>query len=137
MWSNRLTQNEYIHHLSRAIYTIQLWTDARDLSDSTIRTVADKGFKTIFSNWDATYLDCGAGGWVKEGNNWCSPYKGWQLMHQNDLDLILERHGVSNIAEAKDNVLGGEVAMWTEQVDDTELVSKTEPRLSAFAERLW
>ena len=36
----------------------------------------------IFSNYDALYLDCGYGAWVGEGNNWCSPYKGWlQLLN--------------------------------------------------------
>ena len=29
-----------------------------------VRTVAEGGFKMIFSNHDATYLDCGFGGWV-------------------------------------------------------------------------
>ena len=37
----------------------------------------------IVSNSDATYLDCGYAGWVTDGNNWCSPYKGWQV--SNDL----------------------------------------------------
>ena len=37
----------------------------------------------IVSNSDATYLDCGYAGWVTDGHNWCSPYKGWQV--SNDL----------------------------------------------------
>ena len=44
----------------------------------------------IFSNVDAAYMDCGFGAWVGEGNNWCSPYKGWQLQYENDLYGILE-----------------------------------------------
>ena len=35
--------------------------------------------RMIMSNSDATYLDCGYAGWVIDGNNWCSPYKGWQV----------------------------------------------------------
>ena len=38
-------------------------------------------FRMILSNSDATYLDCGYAGWVTDGNNWCSPYKGWQGGH--------------------------------------------------------
>ena len=45
---------------------IQLWTDGSNPSDLTIKTVAEKGFKMIFSNHDATYLDCGFGAWVIE-----------------------------------------------------------------------
>jgi hypothetical protein len=42
-----------------------------------------QGYRVIFSNYDAWYLDCGYGGWVAAGNNWCSPYKGWQLAYDN------------------------------------------------------
>ena len=61
-------------------YTIQVWADASDCEDSTIRTVMERGFRMIVSNSDATYLDCGYAGWVTDGNNWCSPYKGWQVI---------------------------------------------------------
>ena len=54
-----------VNYLSRDKYTIQLWTDASNPSDLTIKTVAEKGFKMIFSNHDATYLDCGFGAWVR------------------------------------------------------------------------
>ena len=40
------------------------------------------------SNSDATYLDCGYAGWVTDGNNWCSPYKGWQVRHPAKQDEV-------------------------------------------------
>ena len=46
------------------------------LQDPTIKMLADKGYKMIFSNYDSLYLDCGYSAWVGEGNNWCTPYKG-------------------------------------------------------------
>ena len=79
IWSNQLTHPDHIHfmdkletppkhpkkyHICRDKYAIQLWTDASNPSDLTIKTVAEKGFKMIFSNHDATYLDCGFGAWV-------------------------------------------------------------------------
>ena len=42
----------------------------------------------IMSNSDATYLDCGYAGWVTDGNNWCSPYKGWQVRHPAKQDKV-------------------------------------------------
>ena len=47
----------------------------QDMDDKTIKTVAEKGFKMIFSNYDTMYLDCGFGNYVGSGNNWCSPFK--------------------------------------------------------------
>ena len=100
------TLQNIVNYLFRDKYTIQLWTDASNPSDLTIKTVAEKGFKMIFSNHDATYLDCGFGAWVRlqhtykcpgrqqlqvgNGHNWCSPYKQWQAQHGNDPHAILE-----------------------------------------------
>ena len=51
----------------------QIWTTGEDHS---IADVINKEYKTIFSNYDAWYFDCGYAGWVTDGSNWCSPYKG-------------------------------------------------------------
>jgi len=137
IWSNTLTHPDHIHYMDKDKYVIQLWTDASNPSDPTIKTVAENGFKMIFSNHDATYLDCGFGAWVGNGHNWCSPYKQWQAQHGNDPYAILELQNVSNLSAAKANVLGGEVALWTEQADAASMMSRIEPRASAYAERLW
>ena len=46
------------------------------------------------SNSDATYLDCGYAGWVTDGNNWCSPYKGWQVRHPAKQDKVFSAQSV-------------------------------------------
>ena len=56
-----------------------MWTDSEDCSDLTIKELAEAGYQLIFSNIDGAYLDCGYAGWVTDGNNWCSPYRGWQV----------------------------------------------------------
>lgn len=103
----------------------------------TIANLANDGYRMIFSNFDSTYLDCGFGAWVGEGNNWCSPYKGWQQQYGNDLYGILEEKGLDDPAAARDLVLGGEVAIWSEQTDDQSVENRIFPRADAFAERLW
>lgn len=44
------------------------------------------------------------GSWVGEGNNWCSPYKGWQLVYDNSPYKILANQGVDD--EKRKLVLG-------------------------------
>ena len=82
LWNSHLTLEKYIHFLDPSRYAIQFWTNSEDCSDLTIKTVAEAGFKMIFSNHDGAYLDCGYAGWVTDGNNWCSPYRGWQVLVQ-------------------------------------------------------
>lgn len=62
------------------------------------------------------------------GNNWCSPYKAWQRVYQNTFSFG---------DQYKAQYLGGEAALWSEQVDRLNLDGRTWPRLSALAERLW
>ena len=124
LWSSQVTWPEYIDYLDPKRYTIQIWTDSSDLSEPSIKAVAEGGFKMVFSNSDGLYLDCGFSGWVWDSPSWCSPYKGWQTIYQNDPYTILGLHGVANLDEAVKNVLGAEVAMWTEQTDDQSLMAK-------------
>ena len=102
LWNSHLTDEHFIHYLvswvilniskiyvddtfkDPELYTIQLWTDSKDCNDLTIKRVAEAGFKMIFSNFDGCYLDCGYAGWVVDGNNWCSPYRGWQVIFKLD-----------------------------------------------------
>ncbi|KAL3537257.1 hypothetical protein ACH5RR_000623 [Cinchona calisaya] len=90
------------------------------------------------------YLDCGHGGWVGNGSrynqppgtnlgnggSWCAPFKTWQTIYNYDITYGL------NIDEAK-LVLGGEVALWSEQADPTVMDPRIWPRASAMAETLW
>ncbi|KAI9311108.1 glycoside hydrolase superfamily [Dichotomocladium elegans] len=139
---------------------LQIW-------NSPLQIAAKKGYKVIASNSNFWYLDCGHGGWsgndnsydeqerpaVPEeveqvlnkygladnynpgnwggsGGDWCSPFKTWQRIYQYDIAFNLTQE------EAK-NVLGGEVALWTEQTDATSIDGRLWPRASAAAEVLW
>lgn len=102
-------------YLDRDKYIIQIWTAG---SDPLINELLQKNFRVIFSNYDAWYLDCGFGAWVGEGNNWCSPYKGWQLVYDNS---PLDMAGSPDYYQL---VIGGEAPLWAEQVDGQNLDSK-------------
>lgn len=89
----------------------------------------ERGYKLILSNYDALYFDCGFGAWVTEGNNWCSPYIGWEKVYTNNFTVFDEKH--------RAQFLGAEAALWSEQVDHHTAEGRIWPRLSALAERLW
>jgi len=102
-----------------------------------VTDIISKGYRTIFSPWDRFYLDCGYSAWVGDsGKNWCSPYKGWQLIYGTS-----PRKSYLSLPDAKPdlakNILGGEVAMWSEQVSGLAVEGKLWPRGSALGERLW
>ncbi|XP_053683247.1 chitooligosaccharidolytic beta-N-acetylglucosaminidase [Sabethes cyaneus] len=127
MWTSRLTEEPYVdQYLDKNRYIIQIWTTG---NDPKLAKLLEKGYRVIISNYDALYLDCGFAGWVQDGNNWCSPYIGWQKVYNNDLKTMGGAYA--------SQVLGAEGALWTEQADQLTLDARLWPRLSALAERLW
>uniref|UniRef100_A0A0K8W4A2 Beta-hexosaminidase n=1 Tax=Bactrocera latifrons TaxID=174628 RepID=A0A0K8W4A2_BACLA len=127
LWTSHLTEVPNIdNYLDKERYNIQIWTTG---SDSKIKDILKRGYRVIISNYDALYFDCGGPAWVQSGNNWCSPYIGWQKVYDNDLDNIA--------GDYKSQVLGAEAAIWSEQIDEHTLDSRFWPRASALAERLW
>ncbi|TDG45450.1 hypothetical protein AWZ03_008073 [Drosophila navojoa] len=127
LWTSTLTDERYIdQYLDPVRYIIQIWTKG---NDRVIKKILKRGYRVIVSNYDALYFDCGGGGWVNDGNNWCSPYIGWQKVYQNDLAKIA--------GDYQHHVLGAEAAIWSEQIDEYTVDNRFWPRASALAERLW
>lgn len=119
MWTSELTSAERLEaSLDASQYIIQIWSTK---NDPVIETLLTRGYRVIFSNYDAWYLDCGAGAWVGEGNNWCSPYKGWQKVYDNSPYDIAVSHTGSSYPNL---ILGGEAVLWAEQTDDATVDSK-------------
>merc|ERR1712002_62050 len=118
-------------NLSNEDYIIQIWTTN---DDPVIGDLLDREFRVIFSNYDAWYLDCGFGAWIGEGVNWCSPYKGWQLVYDNNPIEIASKFSTTFDPSL---ILGGEAALWTEQVDAEVVDERLWPRCAALGERLW
>lgn len=83
-----------------------------------MKRIVEAGYRTILSScWYLNYIDYGQD-WVK-------------FYHCNPSDSAYIK------PELRDLVLGGEICMWSEFVDDTNVISRTWPRASAAAERLW
>jgi hexosaminidase len=115
---------------------VQSW-----LGGTAVKDIAEDGHKVIDSNYNFWYLDCGRGAWLNFDNgpafnqfwpfnDWCGPTKSWRLVYSHD-----PRAGLSK--SAAKNVLGGEVAVWSESIDPQSLDTIIWPRASAAGEVLW
>ncbi|KAG2194475.1 hypothetical protein INT46_004845 [Mucor plumbeus] len=115
-------------------------------------TYTSIGHDVIVTNYDYFYLDCGHGGWVGNddrylsptqtetstdvfnyggvGGSWCAPFKTWQRIYSYDLTYGIEK-------SHKGKVLGGELAMWSEQTGPTVIDGRLWPRSAAGAEIYW
>jgi hexosaminidase len=119
---------------------LQTWNNG---SNNT-KLLVQAGYRVIVSSATFYYLDCGHGDFVgnnsvyddqrsdfdTQGGSWCGPFKTWQRVYDYDIAYNLT-------ADEAKLVIGGEVALWTEQADATVLDAKLWPRTSAMAEALW
>ncbi|ORX87359.1 glycoside hydrolase family 20 protein [Basidiobolus meristosporus CBS 931.73] len=108
-------------------FIVQQWTGSKNT-----KVIVSQGHDIIQSGSDYWYLDVGHGrhapGWVDCPT--CDKYRTWQKIYSHDLR--------ANLTEAEGiHVLGGEAAMWTEQIDSYNLNVQMWPRAAAAAEVLW
>ncbi|KAK5808984.1 glycoside hydrolase superfamily [Linnemannia elongata] len=105
---------------------IQVWKDATNA-----KKVIAQGRPVILSSSEFWYLDCGAGAWLigSQGQSWCK-FASWQRIYSYALT-----DGMSE--EEQKMVYGGEICMWGEQTDSSNLDSSVWPRSAAAAEVLW
>ena len=95
-----------------------------------LNSALEAGFDVVYSNASAWYLDCGVGNFLTGGLSWCEPFKSWQM--------VLSQDPTANVSAAREaQVRGGEVALWGEQIDETNLEPHLWQRAAAAAERLW
>ncbi|KAL7677610.1 hypothetical protein ACOME3_003845 [Neoechinorhynchus agilis] len=132
-WSSSLTSGEYLmKYFDPATSNIMYWDNLQQTDY--LQHLFANGFKVILANHDHSYLDCGFPSYVNDGNIWCSPYKTWQDIYDNDYEKVLSQNGVVYRPE---QILGGQVALWTEVAGQRVFMSKMLPRLLAAAERWW
>uniref|UniRef100_A0A0D9X0P2 Beta-hexosaminidase n=1 Tax=Leersia perrieri TaxID=77586 RepID=A0A0D9X0P2_9ORYZ len=126
--------------IPRETTILQTWNNGANNT----KLIVQAGYRAIVSSASFYYLDCGHGDFVgnnsvyddqrsdydTSGGSWCGPYKTWQRVYDYDIAGGLTEE------EAR-LVIGGELAMWTEQVDAAVLDGRVWPRASAMAEALW
>lgn len=124
VWSSGLTASSC---LSKNSFAVQVWGGSTWQENFDL---IDYGYSVVISHVDAWYLDCGFGNWRSTGEGACSPYRTWQNVwkHRPWDRMRLTPNQMKQI-------LGGEAALWTEQVDESVLDSRVWPRAAALAER--
>ncbi|KIV80835.1 hypothetical protein PV11_08311 [Exophiala sideris] len=147
MWEDIINATPHAWTLPQNII-LQTWNNGLE----NIQNLTAMGYDIVVSSADFFYLDCGFGGWVTndprynemtnpnvsvpnfnylgDGGSWCAPYKTWQRIYDYDFTLNLT-------AQQQSHVLGTEVPLWSEQVDDTVISNKMWPRAAAMAELAW
>ncbi|XP_015108847.1 chitooligosaccharidolytic beta-N-acetylglucosaminidase isoform X2 [Diachasma alloeum] len=114
IWSSGLTEPNVIEQfLDKNRFIIQTWVPA---ASTVPEELLKRGYKLIISTKDAWYLDHGFWGSTK--------YHSWRDVYENRIPR-------------EETVLGGEVCMWGEYVNQGGLDSRIWPRAAAAGERLW
>lgn len=144
-WSSNLSKRPYLQkYFPKDKAMVQSWGASRwpDTHD-----LVSDGYKVLVSHVDAWYLDCGFGRWRETGEAACDPYRPWQTMwlHRpwatlflyDTIDVQSTSTKTRENDEKRKNILGGEVCLWSEQLDSASLDARIWPRAAAFAERLW
>ncbi|CAB3360961.1 Hypothetical predicted protein [Cloeon dipterum] len=112
LWSSQLTEPESIAStLDPARYVIQTWVPANETLN---QDLISRGYRIIVSIKDAWYLDHGFWGITK--------YANWKKVYE---------------ARVPKEALGGEVALWSELIDERSMDAILWPRSASLAERLW
>ncbi|KAM3966213.1 beta-hexosaminidase 2 [Aphomia sociella] len=114
IWSSELTQAHRIEkYLNKNRYVIEVW---EPVNSPLLTQLLRLGYRVVSVPKDIWYLDHGFWGQTKFSN--------WRRVYSHTLPR-------------EENVLGGEIAMWSEYVDTEVLDTRVWPRTAAAAERLW
>ncbi|OQE20616.1 hypothetical protein PENFLA_c016G06454 [Penicillium flavigenum] len=108
--------------------------------NSTLGKVTAQGHKALFGDTDSWYLACGHGKWFNFEDvdipanypyaDFCSPINNWRVVWEYDPIASLP-------AEQAALVIGGEIHLFSEQSDPSNLDTMVWPRSSAGGENMW
>ncbi|CDU23329.1 related to exochitinase [Sporisorium scitamineum] len=118
---------------------VEVWNDA---NNSAIALKNNPEVRVVLAPYEYFYLDCGGSNFLGNytGNQWC-PYVGWQKTYSFDPAQTVANAtatvGGGGGEGVREKFVGGEHAVWSEQIDPANLDAKVWPRAAAGAEVWW
>ncbi|CBQ68118.1 related to exochitinase [Sporisorium reilianum SRZ2] len=117
---------------------VEVWNSA---NNSAIALKNNPDVNIVLAPYEYFYLDCGGSNFLGNytGNNWC-PYVSWQQAYSFDPAATIANATAATAAGGKgvrERFVGGESAVWSEQIDPVNLDAKVWPRAAAGAEVWW
>ncbi|TKY90923.1 hypothetical protein EX895_000921 [Sporisorium graminicola] len=121
---------------------VEVWNDA---NNSAVALRNNPEVNIVLAPYAYFYLDCGGSNFLGNytGSNWC-PYVSWQQAYSFDpaatilnATATLGPNPPGGVKGIRERFVGGEHAVWSEQIDPTNLDAKIWPRAAAGAEIWW
>ena len=129
MWQDSI--GNYEVQVDPSDVVLQLW-NYDDSYASIFEQYCENGAKLIQSSYLNYYLDCGGENFITSHPMWCQ-YVSWKSIYESDVTEASK--GLPE--QCKDKFVGATACLWSEQVNDSNVMSKLFPRVYALAERLW
>ncbi|EST06629.1 Glycoside hydrolase family 20, catalytic core [Kalmanozyma brasiliensis GHG001] len=116
---------------------VGIWNDPNNAG---IAIENNPDVKVVLAPYTFFYLDCGGPVFLGNttNNNWC-PYVSWQKTYSFDPSVVIANATAVNpgLKGVRERFVGGESAVWSEQIDAQNLDVKVWPRAAAGAEVWW
>ncbi len=116
---------------------VEIWNDP---NNAVTALKNNPEVKIVLAPYTFFYLDCGGPQFLGNytGNNWC-PYVSWQQTYSFDPSTVISnaKTALPSVKAVREAFVGGEHAVWSEQIDPTNLDVRVWPRAAAGAEVWW
>lgn len=130
MWQDGFLNHEAVEISSGSV--LQMWDYNPNNNETKARLIeaCKAGTQLVQSRYRTYYMDCGGSNWLFGGDStWCQ-FASWNRIYlEHPTDDLPE--------ECVDNVIGASVELWSEAINEHNLLTRAFPRAWALAERLW
>jgi len=130
LWQDGFLNHQAVEVASSTVLQMWDYNSGNEERKARLESACEKGTKLIQSRYQTYYLDCGGANWLLGfDTTWCQEVS-WQR-------VLLESLAGDLPDVCQDKVIGGEVQLWGEAINENNLLTRAFPKAWALAERLW